>query len=99
MRCLIEAEAQAELAEAMQWYDRQTPRVGARLWLEFEGLARRLAATPEAYPPYGERGVRKARLRNFPYAVYYRAAGEELRILGVTHHARKPEFARKRCGL
>ncbi len=98
LRCVIAAEAQNELAEAMQWYDRQSPGVSSRLWLEFEGLARRLAAMPQVYSSFGERGVRKARLRIFPYAVYYRVAGEELRILGVIHQARNPELARKRFG-
>jgi plasmid stabilization system protein ParE len=96
LRCVITAEARSEITEAMNWYEQAEAGLGSRFWLEFERLIRRLVFMPEIYPPYGKRGVRKARLQVFPYWVFYRVAGQELRILGVRHASRDPRVPRRR---
>ncbi len=35
-------------------------------------------------------------MHNYPHAVYYRIAGDELRILGVVHGAMNPEIIKTR---
>ena len=35
-------------------------------------------------------------MHKFPYLVYYRVAGEEIRILGVVHGAMNPKTAQAR---
>jgi plasmid stabilization system protein ParE len=67
-----------------------------KFWIEFKNLVRRLKTFPELYPRFGNRGVRKAMMRVYPHAVYYKIGGDELRILGVVHGAMNPETIKTR---
>ena len=98
LRVIITSPAKLEIAEAVQRYEEQRPSLGVRFWLEFKTVAKRLKSFPELYPRYGERGIRKAPMRKFPYLVYYRVAREEIRILGVLHGAMNPKIAQTRFG-
>jgi hypothetical protein len=35
-------------------------------------------------------------MKHFPFALIYAAAGDQLRILAVAHHSRRPGYGRKR---
>ena len=49
----------------------------------------RIGRTPEMYTmDYQE--VRRALTRRFPYAVYYRMAGNKVVVLGILHTRRDP---------
>jgi toxin ParE1/3/4 len=95
-KIVIVAEARVEIAEAVKYYEEQRPSAGVKFWIEFKVLAKRLKNFPELYSCFGKRGIRKAPMRNYPHAVYYRAAGNELRILGVVHGARDPKVVKAR---
>jgi hypothetical protein len=43
-----------------------------------------------------EAGVRRYLMPRFPFAVYYRAYPEHVRILAFKHHSRDPEYWRYR---
>jgi len=98
LRVVIASPAKLEIAEAIQHYEEQRPSLGVRFWLEFKTMAKRLKSFPELYPRFGARGIRKAPMHKFPYLVYYRLAGEEIRILGVLQGAMNPETAHARFG-
>ncbi len=98
LKIVITAPARIEIAEAVKFYEERRPSSGVKFWIEFKSLARRLKSFPELYPRFGKRRVRKARMHIYPHSVYYRIAGEELRILGVVHGAMNPETAQTRFG-
>jgi toxin ParE1/3/4 len=45
---------------------------------------------PELYP-FILRDARRALLRGFPYSVFFRVKGEEVRVIGVIHQHRCPQ--------
>lgn len=96
LRTVITAPARLEIAKAINYYEERRPSTGVRFWIEFKVLAKRLKIFPEIYRRFGRRGVRKAPMHNYPYAVYYRIAGDQLRILGVVHGAMDPETVKAR---
>lgn len=98
LKIVILAEARLEIAKAVKYYEEQRASAGVRFWIEFKILARRLKNFPELYSRFGKRGVRKAPMHHYPHAVYYRMAGNELRILGVVHGAMNPETIKARFG-
>jgi plasmid stabilization system protein ParE len=87
-----------EIAEAIKYYDERRPSAGVKFWIEFKNLAKRLKTFPELYSRFGKREIRKAPMHNYPHAVYYRIAGDELRILGVVHGAMDPKTIKARFG-
>ena len=96
LKIVITAPAQLEIAEAVKFYEEQRPSAGVRFWIEFKILAKRLKNFPELYQQFGKRGIRKARMHNYPHLVYYRIVGDKLRVLGVVHGAMNPKTAKAR---
>jgi plasmid stabilization system protein ParE len=81
--------AQADVVEAQAWYEAQAPGLGARFRAELDAAVQRLAANPEGFPVV-LRDVRRARLRRFPYGLFYRAPPDALVVLACFHARRDP---------
>ena len=81
--------AGAEVAEAQAWYEAQAPGLGVRFRAELEAAVQRLAANPEGFPVV-LRDVRRARLRRFPYGLFYRVRPDALVVLACFHARRDP---------
>ncbi len=86
---IIRPEAEADLVNARDWYERQREALGAAFVLCVEEVFDRIGRTPELHATvYYD--VRRALTRRFPYAVYYRIAGNEVVVLGILHTDRDP---------
>ena len=86
---IIRPEAEADLAHARDWYERQRAGLGAEFLLCVEEVLERIGRTPEMYMVV-HHDVRRALTRRFPYAVYYRIAGNDVVVLGIFHTRRDP---------
>lgn len=94
----LHAEAQAELQISVvfyrerageRWADRFKQRVA-------EGLAA-IAANPERFPPVpGLPGVRKVRLKQFPFSLLYNDRPNYIWVVAVAHGSRQPGYWKKR---
>ena len=82
-------EAEADLANARDWYERRRAGLGSAFLLSIEEVLERIRRTPEMNSVV-HRDVRRALTRRFPYAVYYRIEGDELAVLGIFHVGRAP---------
>ncbi len=90
-------DADAELAEARQWYAHQR----ADLDLEFmecidEALSR-IVRNPHLYPIV-YRTLRRMVVGRFPFAVFYEAAADEIQVVAVFHSRRDPDVWKSRVG-
>ena len=89
--------AEAELDEAVSYYNAQSAGLGAEFVSEIrEGLAR-IEQFPQAWQLLGERG-RRYRLRRFPYGLVYVEAGSDIIVLAVMHLHRRPGYWKERLG-
>ena len=86
---IIRPEAEADLANARSWYERQRVGLGAEFLLCVEEVLERIDRTPEMYRVVYH-DIRRALTRRFPYAVYYRIAGQAVVVLGILHTRRDP---------
>lgn len=84
-----------ETAEAAEWYDEHESGLGGAILDTIEAVIDRIAETPLAFPlVHGQ--TRRALVRRFPYAVYFRLHGEHVVILAVMHSSRDPDQWRSR---
>jgi plasmid stabilization system protein ParE len=88
-------EAQAELADAIDWYEARSVGLGAQFVLAVDAAVARIARDPETYPVV-YRDVRRARLRRFPYALFYITRPERVIILACFHGRRNPRSWQQR---
>lgn len=96
MRYSLHPESECDLREAAEYYrERASTALSQALFTEFEHSIQLLMQ----YPLLGalwHRGKRRLVMKHFPYSVIYMVAGEEIRVLAIAHHSRRPGYWRKR---
>lgn len=83
--------AEEELKEAARWYERESSGLAAAFALEIERCVAAILEQPAAGRQL-DAGVRRRLVRRFPYAILYRVAGEDIRILAVMNLHRHPTY-------
>lgn len=86
---IVNPEAEADLADARAWYDRQRAGLGDVLLERVEEVFTRLQRTPELYGKVFQ-DLRIARVRRFPYIVVYRIDADQITVVAVYHTSRNP---------
>jgi plasmid stabilization system protein ParE len=91
MKSRFHEAADAELAEAVMYYDRKASGLGDRLIAEVKAATRSIEQHPEMAPTIGD-GVRAKVLVRFPYCVMYVVDPHELFIIAVAHQSKRPAY-------
>jgi toxin ParE1/3/4 len=86
---IIREEAEADLADAKQWYDQQRAGLGDQFLLCVDAALERIRRMPEVHAVL-LKGVRRALVRRFPYGIFYRVEQDYISILAVMHNRRDP---------
>ena len=92
MRLVVVPLALSELHDAAAFYSaRANIELGLAFVAEFERTANLVLANPNLGMIF--RGSRRRHsLRRFPYSIIYQTTEEELRIVAVAHHRRRPGY-------
>ena len=86
----FEAAAQAEIAEAFDWYEEKSYGLGGDFLRVIAAAEEQLARNPEAFPPTRQR-FRRILLRRFPYALHFELLDDQtVSVLACLHHRRSP---------
>ena len=96
MRVSLSDEAQADANAATDWYIGDGAFVAAEDFANTLDQAYRLLCD---FPFLGEHAVHGTRilaLHNFPYSLIYRIQGDEIRVIAIAHHSRRPGYWRGR---
>ena len=88
-------EARAELIAAQAWYNRKVDGLGRQFRDEIDDQVARIAAGPMRFPEVMT-GVRRARLRQFPYGLFFQVTPGALVIVACFHSSREPVIRRSR---
>lgn len=83
--------AEQELLDAVSYYEEQETGLGLEYLGEVEHAVNFLMRYPEAGSKV--RGsIRRLTLPKFPYSLLYRVLEDQIRVLAVAHHKRKPQY-------
>jgi plasmid stabilization system protein ParE len=94
-RVIVRPLAEADIIEARTWYDEQEPGLGGSFRDAVALTIWQIAESPLSYPRVNDE-IRRARVRRFAYAVYFRVHSEDVVILAVVHNSRHPDHWRSR---
>ena len=89
MQVVFTPPARAELVDAQDWYETKHPGLGARFREEVEVTVHRLQENPHQFPIVF-RDVHRARLRKFPYGLFFRVEIDALVVIACFHGSRDP---------
>ena len=95
-RIVFRADAEAELAEAIEWHETRGRGLGAALLRAIEATLANIQRNPFAYPEVMH-SVRRAPVRRFPYSVIYRVGETDIVVMACFHGHRDPRHWEKRA--
>ena len=96
MRYSLHPAAEADLRDAAEYYrERADSALAQALFTEFERAMQLLVQHPLVGALW-RHGKRRLVMKHFPYSIIYSVSGEEIRVLAVAHHSRRPGYWRKR---
>lgn len=85
----VSAPAETDLDTAFVWYEAQRVGLGQEFLHAVEATLDRIRHAPEQFPII-DRGVRRALVRRFPYAVFYLVTSASTDVLACVHVRRHP---------
>ena len=83
--------ANDELVDACDWYEQQQIGLGLQFKDAVRDAAQRIARTPLLFPVELE-DVRRYVMNRFPYTLRYVLRGDEVWVVTVSHHHRRPDY-------
>lgn len=92
MKVIFEPAARAEFAYAARWYAEQAGRFYAT---EFRNEVHRTLTLLCGHPGMGtpaKNNTRHMVVHRYPYSIVYRIDSDNLHVLAVAHHSRRPGY-------
>ncbi len=93
---VLRPEARAEFDEAFDWYEQRRAGLGAEFAERVHAAFRQISVMPELHAVV-HKDVRKALIRKFPYALFYRIRDGQIVVLAVFHVKCDPERWKSRA--
>jgi len=84
--------AEAEHLESIAYFESKRAGLGASYLAEFERIMGIACAAPHRYPVEKLSGVRRIRMKRFPFAVLFREDSGTVQVLAVAHVRRRPQY-------
>ncbi len=92
---VLTPEATEDADAAYAWYEGQRIGLGEDFLVCLEACFERISRNPELSPMVRE-PYRRALVRRFPYAVYFKSADGRVTVYAIFHTARDPKKWRRR---
>lgn len=89
MRVEILSCAEAELAEAVDYYNHQCAGLGYEFAAAVKATFDRISAFPSAWPAFSKQ-TRRCMANQFPYGVLYQSRPDCILVLAIMHMKRDP---------
>lgn len=87
---IIRSVAEAELAEAFDWYEKRVPGLGSDFLLFVDAVLNAITRNPQQYPIV-HKTIRRALTRRFPYEILFVVEDKRIIVLAVFHAKRDPK--------
>ena len=95
MKLTFHEEAESEVAEAVQYYERRSVGLGASFIDVIEKAIDEVRDNPTAHQLISKEVLRKL-LDPFPYSFLYVIEDDTIRVIAVAHQKRRPVYWRNR---
>ncbi len=92
MSYFFNEEARVEHLEHVAYYEACQAGLGARYLSAFESAMTHVCAAPQRYRVEFPPDIRRYRVPGFPYNILYRHVNQEVEVLVVAPHRRRPGY-------
>ncbi len=91
----VRSIAELEISDAYKYFEAKRQSLGDKFLDRLDEVLKRISESPELYA-LEKNGIRKVKLRQFPYVLGYFIDVEQVVILGVVHGSRDPKVWNER---
>lgn len=95
-RLVIRQEAEIELREAVDYYEKRLAGLGGRFFDEVESCFYSIQGSPSRFPFHKRTPVQRCLARQFPYVIFFQVLDDRISILAVAHAKRRPDYWARR---
>lgn len=88
-------DSKIDVDDAVDWYRRKNPALGTRFARAVDNTLDSIETMPTSFAKVDE-FVRVAKVRKFPYGIYFELDGDEVLIFCVCHLSRDSKFWKSR---
>ena len=92
-RVILSPDAKAGIRSALGWYFHQDMNLPFRFRAELKTTLRRIAKNPYGFAPVSDR-LRRARMKRFPYWIYFTLTANTAYVVAVSHERRLNPLSR-----
>lgn len=89
---ILASEAEAELEEALEYYQAIREELARRLAAEVAEAIERISRRPRSFPSHEQTSYRKCILTRFPYTLFFLERDEDIWIAAIAHQKRNPGY-------
>lgn len=93
---IIRPEAELELTENAQWYEKNLKGLGSDFLLRVDDAIESILNNPEMFPVV-YKNVRRTLIHKFPYAIFYLIENNNIIVLAIFHAKRDPKTWKSRA--
>ena len=93
---IIRPAAEADIEEAALWYELRSLGLGAEFLRAVDVCFEHIRRSPESFQ-HVYKNARRARIRRFPYIVYFVSTATSLQIVACMHAKRDPRIWQRRA--
>jgi plasmid stabilization system protein ParE len=83
--------ARVEIIEAFEWYEARGAQLGAAFQAEADRQILRISEKPLQFPVVLI-DIQRARLRRFPYSLFFRVLADDIFVIACFHASRDPRI-------
>jgi len=91
VKLLVLSCAETEIAEAVDYYNKQRPGLGYEFAVEMQRSFERIRNHPNAWAPFSTRS-RRCLTDRFPYGILYQIRAESIIVGAVMHLRQDPRY-------
>lgn len=95
IQVVLSPDAKADISSTLEWYHRADPNLAFRFEQETLTTLRHIEQFPHRFRIISG-AVRRARLKRFPYAIYYSFGYDEALVTAVLHERRSNDIWKQR---
>lgn len=93
MKLSYHRRVQAEVDEAVDWYEEQSTGLGDDFFAKLKEALAQIEARPESFSFWlASKSIRRVKLKRFPYDVLYETLPGRVRVLCLRHEKRHPRY-------
>ena len=89
---ILSLAAKIDIIEISEWYDFQTPQTGERFLRSLDEKFEMINEHPLIYRTLKNSEIRKCKLDQWPYHIFFACSGDLIEVVAVIHTSRDPNY-------